>query len=90
MTTIRIKRRFAVWQEDAVQTDLPDNIDPTDKDAVSEWAFDNYERLYLTAKGGLIDDDTEVVVEWEDEWIADMDFPEDEYIAEIITGGQLT
>jgi hypothetical protein len=85
MTTIRIKRRFAVWQEDAVQTDLPEGIEATDKAAVDAWARDNYDRLFLTAKGELIDDDTEAVVEWEDEWVANLDDHDDEYTTELIT-----
>lgn len=86
LTPVRITRQYAEWKEDAIVVGLPLDIDPTDDDAVNEWAMENYDRLYLDAKarktGEPVTSDAEI--EWEDEFKADLDFPEAEITAELL------
>jgi hypothetical protein len=86
MPDVQITYRYAEWKEDAVVAPLPDHIDPTDADAIDEWGRENYKRLYnelcdtnsrmITAGGAFI--------AWEDQFVADLDFPEAEYKTEVV------
>lgn len=85
MTIIRIKRQYAEWREDAIQVALPEGIDPNEKEAVKEWAEDNYERLYGDARIGI----PSATLDWEDECIGDAGL-DDAYIVEVFDGDTIT
>lgn len=79
---LTVKRRFAVWLEDAFVVILPDDTDP------KEWAEDvDIDQLYVLAQ-----DDKYPAVRlcWEDEHKADLDFPEDEIIVEDDMGNTIS
>lgn len=47
---LTIKRQFAAVLEDAIEVDLPLDVDHTDPDAVEEWAVEHWDRLYEEAR----------------------------------------
>jgi hypothetical protein len=75
MIDVTVRRRFAVWLEDAFTVTLPDGTD------VKAWAENDLDvdELYRLANDP---DDPTARIAWEDEHKADLDFPEDEIVVE--------
>lgn len=69
-----VKRHFAVWLEDAFEVQVPAS-ELEAYETPDEWALDNLNALYSRAHDTA---DTAVVLLWEDEHQADLDFPESE------------
>lgn len=78
--TIVVKRRFAVWLEDAFRVPRPSAEELADFDGdLNDWAYAQVDGIYERANDT---NDPTVTLLWEDEHKADLDFPEDEVFVE--------
>jgi hypothetical protein len=89
---VHIRRRFAVWNEDCIETILPADIDPTDRDTIDAWAQENYDALVKKAVDirdygedaaafGIEDTGTSFL--WEDRYVSDVESMYDDLTVEM-------